>query len=147
MEQKNSYIKKGRDRIEDLEGRTWYRELGTLSDLDILYDDHGLFVLTGQMDFGGTIQGIQFVVDNYNKGLKKRLGTATGMECIIRLIKLFEASSFDNIGGYVYALYEDNTHNGFIKGLMHPTKDKYVIFKDVVDDMIEHEWLTDADLD
>jgi hypothetical protein len=142
MEQKNSYIKKGRDKIEDLEGRSWYRELGTLTELDIYHDDHGWKNVSGTMDFGGTGQGFTFIIDSYNKLLEKRIGHEVGAEFICRLMNLF-GTSFNNIGGLVYALYEtpDQYGGGPIKGLMHPTTDKYLIFHDVVEDMKKYELL------
>src|SRR5690349_9744269 len=112
MEQKNSYIKKGRDKIEDLEGRTWYRELGTLTELDIVHDDHGWKNISGTMDFGGSGQGFSFIIDHYVKLLEKRIGSEVGAEFICRLMTLFN-TSFNNIGGLVYALYETaNPFNG-----------------------------------
>ena len=134
MEQKNSYIKKGRDKIEDLEGRTWYRELGELVDLDILHDDHGWKNISGTMDFGGSQQGFTFIIDNYNKQKERRIGSAVGAEFICRLMSLF-GTSWDGIGGQVYALYEKDEYNGYIRGLMIPIKDRYLVFDDVVKDM------------
>lgn len=129
--------------VTDERGRKWYMRLGRLSDLDIKHEDHGLMVLTGTFDFGGSGQGVQCVLDSYHKEKKTRLGTVFASELIRKIIIELGTYSLNETNGLFYAIY-DKPHNGFIRGLAHPTdRTRFVIFNDVLEETKGLDWTKD----
>ena len=129
--------------MTDDKGRKWYMELGTLSGLDIEHEDHGLMVLTGEFDFGGAVQGVQCVIDNYHKEKNKRLGTVFASELIRQIIISLGTYSLTKTSGLFYAIYDEPNH-GYIRGLAHATdRSRYIIFKDVLDEVKGLDWTKD----
>ena len=127
--------------------RKWYLRLGQLSDMDIEIEDHGCMVLTGQFDFSGSMQGVQCVIDDpYKKSQQdnsRRLGTVFGCELLRQLITTLKTYSLDRLSGLYYAIY-DEPHNGYIRGIAHPTdKTRYVIFRDVLEEVKGLDWTKD----
>jgi hypothetical protein len=154
MSEVKKYMEMSEITTTDERGRKWYMKLGQLSDMDIEIEDHGCMVLTGKFDFGGSQQGIQCVIDDPDKRnsdgdhlteyrIKRRLGTVFGSELIRQLITTLGTYSLDRLDGLYYAIY-DEPHNGYIRGIAHPTDhSKYVIFKDVHEETKDLDWTKD----
>jgi hypothetical protein len=146
------YIHDEPKKMTDERGRIWFMELGKLTNMDITDADRGLMGLSASMDFGGTGQGIQCILDSpyndENNKFVKRLGTVFAGELIRQLVNTFgginSLSDFNN--KYWYALYEKEPGlgGGYIRGIAHPTnKSEYIIFTDVLDEVKGLDWTKD----
>ena len=88
----------------------------------------------------GCSQGVGgIVLDDYNKELKERVGTAGGCEVIRQLLLLFQVNDFSEMKGkYIWVVGEGEGLSFNPKGLkaLHgdkPGEVKEVIFKDIFD--------------
>lgn len=84
------------------------------------YEDHGILTLYVELEkedgfhqsFGG------YSLDGYDEKLKRRKGTAGGLDFIIQVMRVFKASSLDDIVGKMcYALYDQVGLGRTIQGL------------------------------
>lgn len=117
-----------------------FAQLGILEKVDI-DDANGIATLLASFDFGGSGQGLQIVIDNYNKVHKKRIGTAFGLEIILRIMSIFEVEHFTHLKGKsAYALYLDSKWGSIIKGIMNPYTKAYILVDEVLAEMKEHDW-------
>lgn len=85
-----------------------YKTLGKVNYAKLYIEDHGILTLNIDIDFGSSGQGFGgYSLDSYNKKIERREGTASGMDFVIEVLKLFNVSSLDEIKGKpVYALKE-----------------------------------------
>ena len=88
----------------------------------------------------GCSQGVGgIVLDDYNKELKERVGTAGGCEVIRQLLLLFKVNDFSEMKGkYIWVVGEGEGFSFNPKGLkaLHvdkPGEVKEIIFKDIFD--------------
>lgn len=145
---RSKYLDIPPQQILDERDRYWYIKLGELTDLDIMIDDHGVMMLTGHFDFGGQSQGIQCIIDDPHPIMKKRLGTVFGSELIRQLIDMFTRNGlFSTISGKYYAMYDEEFH-GMIRGIADPVNpNKYIIWKDVLEEVKGMDWTKDLKSD
>lgn len=138
---REKYLDYTPQQILDERDRYWYIKLGQLSDLDLMIDDHGIMMLTGMFDFGGSRQGIQCIIDDPHKERNTRLGTVFGCELLRQLIDTFSHGGiFSSISGYYYAMYDEQLH-GMIRGIADPMdSSKYVIWTDVLEEVKGLDW-------
>lgn len=121
-----------KDKIPTSDG--FFAQLGRCGTPDLHFEDRAILTLYMQIDFGGSCQGFGgYRLDRYDKVLKTSKGTASGMDFVIRLLKLFEVDRLEDIKGRaVYALYETDDFHSFIIGLRTPKfdGDKTFLVKD-----------------
>ncbi len=101
------------------------RELGKVKEVFFGREGHGLMTLWVHVDFGGTGQGFGgYGLDSFDKKRDRRVGTAGGLDLVMRLLDLFDVDSLDKIKGRpVYALRDSETWNSPITGLETPAFD------------------------
>jgi len=96
--------------------------LGKVEDAYIEIEDHGILTCWVQLDkedgfhqaFGG------YSLDSFDKDEDRRIGTAAGLDYILRLLQIFGVSKLEDIKGKMcYALYDggSQTLSRTIKGL------------------------------
>jgi len=97
---------------------TLTKQLSRVEDCYMEIEDHGILTCWLSLDkeeglhqsFGG------YSLDGYNEELKRRVGSASGMDWILRLLQIFGVSRLEEIKGKMcYALYEDDSQ--LIKGI------------------------------
>jgi len=100
------------------------RQLGKVSKVDLFREDHGLLTVYVHLTFAGSGQGFGgYILDTFDKARDRRVGTAMGLDFVLRLLALFDVDRLDDIRGrYVYALRSDGW-NGPIIGLELPEPD------------------------
>lgn len=81
-------------------------------------EDHGILTCWLSLDkeeglhqsFGG------YSLDGYNEEQKRRVGSASGMDWVLRLLQIFEVDRLEKIQGKMcYALYDEDSQ--LIKGI------------------------------
>lgn len=103
------------------------KRLGKAGKPDLFYEDHGILTLFITIYFGGSAQGFGgYALDAHapdNKETDNREGKASGLDFIVRLLKLFQVERLEEIEGRtVFAIYENNSHDTII-GLELPEFD------------------------
>ena len=64
------------------------------------YEDHGIFTFYLNLEYDRASQSAGgFALDNYNKEVDKRIGTAVGMKLIIEILKVLEVESWEKLKG------------------------------------------------
>jgi len=96
------------------------KELARVDTVDLSIEDHGIlscFVMLDKEE--GLHQGFGgYSLDGYDKKLKRRVGTAAGLDWILRLLQIFKVNKLEDITGKMcYAIYEDDSFNRTIKGI------------------------------
>ena len=94
------------------------RQLARVEDATLEIEDHG--ILTCWLSLNkedGLHQGFGgYSLDGYDEELKRRLGTASGMDWVLQLLQTFSCRKLEDIKGKMcYALYDKNT--SLIKGV------------------------------
>lgn len=109
MDQKTEYVK----------------ELGKLRYLRVEKEDHGILILSFQLDFGGAVQGGHVILDAWDQAKNRRVGTARGMDMVLRTMEALKVDSLEAAKNRtVYALYRaPMRHNDIIRGLEVPAFD------------------------
>lgn len=97
--------------------------LGKVRAVRLEIEDHGILTCMVMIDRedGGTQGFGGFSLDAYDKTLKRRVGTAAGMDWILRLLQTFGVRSLEAIVGQpIYAIYLNDEFNSVIEGLETP---------------------------
>jgi hypothetical protein len=99
------------------------KELGKVKSVDLFVEDHGILTLYVHLDFGGSGQGFGGIaLDSYSEKDKERVGTASGLDFILRILRLFGVDRLEQIKGRsVFALRAGEA--GMIEGLELPAFD------------------------
>ena len=92
-------------------------------------EDHGIMTFFIHVEGDGWGCGFGgYALDKWDAQKKKRVGTAEGMESLIRIMETLEVDSWEKVKGqYVRVVLEDHA----IKKLGHVIKDKWFSFSDV----------------
>ena len=94
------------------------KQLARVEDCRLEIEDHGILTCWLNLhkeeglhqSFGG------YSLDGYDESLKRRIGTASGMDWILRLMQVFGVTKLEHIKGKMcYALYEKSSQ--LIKGI------------------------------
>jgi len=94
------------------------KQLARVESVDLFIEDHGILTCFVNLHkeeglhqgFGG------YSLDGYDKKLKRRIGTAGGMDWVLRLLQIFHVDRLEKITGKMcYALYERDSQ--LIKGI------------------------------
>ncbi len=64
------------------------------------YEYHGIFTCSLQLDYGGVRQSFGgYTLDSYSKELKRRIGSAFGMNFLIGMLKTLDIESWEDLVG------------------------------------------------
>ena len=86
------------------------KELARVESVNLEIEDHGILTCFVQLDkeegmhqgFGG------YSLDGFDKKAKRRVGTAGGLDWILRLLQIFAVGKLEDITGKMcYALYDE----------------------------------------
>lgn len=118
----------------EIDGKTYEMELGVIERTMLGTEDHGIFTFHLSMGFGGSGQGAgQIVLDEPYKPRTdefKRIGTAYGMDAIMRVLETVGVGSWEDLPGkHCYVLREDSY--GYIRGIANQMKPEreYLVFE------------------
>jgi len=94
------------------------KQLARVESVEMYIEDHGILTcfvnLHKEQGFHQGFGG--YSLDGYNKVLKRRVGTAGGMDWVLRLLQVFHVDRLEKIKGKMcYALYEPDSQ--LIKGI------------------------------
>ena len=86
------------------------RRIAKIVGTELGYEDHGIFTASLHLDYGSSAQGAGlFALDQYDKTQDRRVGTALGLEFVIRLIRACGVSNWESlVGRTVYAISTPN---------------------------------------
>ena len=103
------------------------RELGKVTAVHLGFEDHGIMSIALSLDFGGSVQGFgPIALSHFDRAKNRPVGTATGIDLVIVLLRLFKVDTLDAIKGrVVYALRSGGC---FIDGLEIPEFDGGGVF-------------------
>ncbi len=88
--------------------------------------DGTLFGFWLYLDFGGTGQGFGgYCLDEYDKPLSRRVGTAAGLESIIQILEIVGVDHWEDLKGKLIRVKRDAEWNGKIFGIGHVLKDQW----------------------
>lgn len=79
----------------------WAKELARVESVSLEIEDHGILTCYVNLNkesglhqsFGG------YSLDTYDEDLKKRIGTASGMDWVLRILNIFGVSKLEDIEG------------------------------------------------
>lgn len=110
--------------VKDVETGLW-KQLGKVVRTSFEIEDHGILTLSIDIKFGVSAQGFgRYSLDTWDKVKDRRVGTAAGMDFILRILQLFDVRSLDELRGRpVYALRKSDEWGEFIIGLKTPDFD------------------------
>ena len=96
-----------------------FERIGKIGDTFLGIEDHGIMSFFLHFDFGGTGQGFGgYCLDTYDGGLKKRIGTAGGLDLILGILRACGVEKWEDIKGKtMYALYDNDSYDQMIKGI------------------------------
>lgn len=102
------------------------RELGRIKRVTLGREGHGILGLYVEFDFGGSGQAMGWLaLDSYEAKRDRRVGTASGLDLVIRLLDLFDVDTLDKIEGRVaFALRDSDDWNSLITGIELPPFDE-----------------------
>jgi len=85
-----------------------FERIGKIKSTMLGIEDHGIMSFSLEFDFGGAGQAFcGYALDDYSEELKRRVGTAGGMDLMIGIIKACGVKKWEDIQGKtMYALYE-----------------------------------------
>lgn len=115
-----------------IDDKTYFAELGRVDGTMLGIEDHGILMTYLYLDYAGSSQGAGGIcLDEYNEEKKRRVGSAFGLDWIMRTLEVAGVYKWEDLKGvYLYALKED--HWGMVKGLVNAgDKSKVFIFEDL----------------
>ena len=115
-----------------IDDKKYIAELGRVENTMLGVEDHGIFMTYLYLDYAGSSQGAGgYALDKYNKEKQRRVGSAYGLDWIMRTLEVAGVYKWEDLKGvYLYALKED--HWGMVKGLVNANdKSKVFIFEDL----------------
>lgn len=73
-------------------------------------EDHGIMTFNLQLDYGGSGQGAGgYALCRYDKGLQKRVGTADGMDLIMRIMEVVGVEKWEDLAGKLIRVKQEHT--------------------------------------
>lgn len=85
------------------------RLLGKVDSTFLGVEDHGIMSFMIRFDFGTIHQGFgNYALDNWIEEKKKRIGTASGMDAIMQILKVFNVDSWEKIRGKICWVEKEN---------------------------------------
>lgn len=98
-------------------------------------EDHGVFTFVISLDYGGSGQGYgTYALDSFDKAKKCRVGTAFGCEAIMRLLKVLEVKSWEDLNGKYCRV--EATWDG-VRRIGHPLNDQWLDLRELAREMGE----------
>lgn len=98
----------------------YQREIAKIKSTFLGVEDHGMFSVNVGFtyDNGGSYQGTgHYALDRYDETLDRRVGSAEGMEFIIRLLNACGVSEWARLPGRTVFVLKDPGFNGLIRGI------------------------------
>lgn len=104
------------------DGKTYSLELGRIERTMLGYEDHGIFTFMLSLDYGGSAQGAGgYGLDEYDKPTEDRIGTAYGLDLIIRILRVVGVDEWEQVKGkHIHAIRAESY--GPIVGLANHMK-------------------------
>jgi hypothetical protein len=101
-------------------GREMYAKLAKVTDAWCGLNERGFFDCWVFLDYGGSAQGFGgYCLSRYDKAKDRQVGTACGLDYVLGILRAFGASKVEDLKGrFAYALFEDDSWNSMVKGLM-----------------------------
>jgi hypothetical protein len=101
-----------------------FKQLGKVKKAELFREDREFLTMFVDINFGNVTQGFGgLALDTYDDARDRRIGTAMGLDFVMRLLDLFGVNKLDDIRGrYVYAV-RDFENCGPIIGLELPEPD------------------------
>jgi len=122
--------------MRDLDFKTWN---GKITNVSLSMADHGCLTFSITLDgsgvgcnFGGYVLGHGYV------GADEFKGSATGMECIMRIMDTLESDTWEGLVGK-YVRVRDDGWGSTVKCIGHITKDKWFDIKKFYEDKEKDE--------
>ena len=85
------------------------KRIAKVRDVHLGWEDHGIFTCWLDLDYGDSGQGAGlYALDEWDESQDRRVGTAQGLECIMRLMQVFNVNEWSEIEGrtcYAIATY------------------------------------------
>lgn len=122
--------------MKDLDFKTWNAKITNVS---LSMADHGCLTFSITLDGGGV--GCNFggyVLGHGYVGAKEFNGSATGMECIMRIMDTLESDTWEGLVGK-YVRVRDEGLGGIVTCIGHITKDKWFDVKQFYADKEKEE--------
>ncbi len=96
-----------------------FGKVGKITRTQLGKEDHGIFTFFLHFDFGGSGQGFGgYAWAEYDKGLKRQVGSAAGADLIVSIINACGVANWEEIAGTtMYALYDSDHYGQTIKGI------------------------------
>jgi len=91
------------------------KELGKIEYTHLGFEDHGIMSFMIGFDFGTSGQGFGgYALDNYDKEVEKRIGTAYGMEAIMRILRATGVEKWEDLVGKVCWVYREEQRGNIV---------------------------------
>ena len=91
------------------------KELGKIISTHLGIEDHGIMSFMIVFDFGGRGRGFGgYALDTYDEKLKKRVGTAYGMEVIMRILNAVGVDKWEDLVGKVCWVYRAKPYDEIV---------------------------------
>jgi len=99
-------------------------------------EDHEIMTFIVDLDFGGSGQGFGgYALDDYDKKKDKRIGSAYGMESIMRLLDVVGVSKWEELKGKNVRVKREGGWNGRLAAIGNILEDKWLNMKELYDEM------------
>lgn len=96
------------------------KELGIIDYVHLGWEDHGIFTFYIGFNFGGRTQAFGgYALDDYDKEKETRVGTAFGLQTIMRIMKVANVNDWKDLVGRELFVLRDHSR-GTIRGIMGP---------------------------
>lgn len=110
--------------VVSIDGTDYSAELGTIEQVALNREDHGVFAISISFDFGGSRQGFgAYALDTYDPETGERSGSAEGMNAVIKMTEVLGDLTKAK-GRTCYVLRDAGGRYGFIRGfcsITYPT--------------------------
>jgi len=105
--------------------RGYHRQLGRISRARLEIEDHGILTVHLAFAFGGTCQSLSSpALDAFDPARDRRVGTAGGLDFVLRLLAVFGARHLGELEGRsAYALRKGTEWGASVTGVQAPEFD------------------------
>ena len=118
-------------------GAEYSAELGLIESTHLGLEDHNIFSMNLNFKFPGSGQGTgHYALSRYDKDRDARVGSAYGMDLIMRVCEVADRRQWENLKGVNLFVLREKTGYGKIAGLANPFTMEVLIFNDHYNDWI-----------
>jgi hypothetical protein len=102
----------------EMELSEYSQDIAKVEQVELGYEDHGILTCMLRLAFGSSGQGAGgYALDAYDEELKRRVGTAYGMEFVIRTMRACGVNEWSKIKGRTIFALRDPADPTYIKGI------------------------------